>query len=467
MTTEATTRYRSIARRLEESIQSGVYEPGERLPSLRQLTRSFSASMNTVRRAVALLEDQGIVEPKRRSGYYVLRSPRAVRDSSYVDDLVGSLITCSSRAPEAGQRRVVLDKAVLPDSLIPRERLAASLRRVATSADPLVRDYAVFERTEGVRTQIARRALDSGIVVDPEEIVLADGILNAMLFLLATLNRERKPVILESPVYYPLLPILETLGMPHIELPVAAGTDRYLDTLDCAINGAGAAVAVLSPAVHNPTGTSRAPELIAEIAKRSRPGGLRIIEHDILRETLGVPSGQPTIYGLAEPGSVVLLSSFEEVIAPSLKASWFAAGPDSARLRDELRAVNCTVAGMQLAVLEELLASGFYKQHRERLVSTMRDRFTSSIADIKRWFPQGTTVEPPTGGYSLWIQLPHTLSSRELFRAAREQGIAVAPGNIFSRGSGLDRFLRLCPGEYGAAEVEAVATLGELLAGRR
>lgn len=126
----------------------------------------------------------------------------------------------------------------------------------------------------------------------------------------------------------------------------------------------------------------------------------------------------------------MLVSSLEETIAPSLKAAWFAAGPNSASLRDRIRAVNCSVAGIQLAVLESRLDSSFYGQHRKRIVGEMKRAFEDAKKDVLETFPDCTKVNTPAGGYSPWIELPLGLSSQALFRGAREKGISIAPGHI-------------------------------------
>ena len=64
--------YQRIAADLRFKIESGRWQPGDRLPPLVQLRKQYEASHNTVIRAVRLLEDDGLVKGETGSGIYVL-----------------------------------------------------------------------------------------------------------------------------------------------------------------------------------------------------------------------------------------------------------------------------------------------------------------------------------------------------------------------------------------------------------
>src|SRR5216683_3471904 len=70
-----TCRYESIARTLSTLIERGVLRPGDRVPSLRNTREQSGASLGTIMRAYARLEDVGMIEARSRSGYYVRARP--------------------------------------------------------------------------------------------------------------------------------------------------------------------------------------------------------------------------------------------------------------------------------------------------------------------------------------------------------------------------------------------------------
>ncbi len=66
--------YQKLIDYLEAAIASGHLKPGGRLPPLREMCRQFSLSMGTVQRAIAQLEERGLIEGRRGSGVYVRSS---------------------------------------------------------------------------------------------------------------------------------------------------------------------------------------------------------------------------------------------------------------------------------------------------------------------------------------------------------------------------------------------------------
>src|SRR5215470_3739276 len=75
-TAVAHARYQQIADRLREQITVGEFGPGERLPSEPDLIEEYQASRNTVRLAIALLTNQGLVVTRQGLGTFVQQPTR-------------------------------------------------------------------------------------------------------------------------------------------------------------------------------------------------------------------------------------------------------------------------------------------------------------------------------------------------------------------------------------------------------
>jgi DNA-binding FadR family transcriptional regulator len=69
--------YEQVAERLAADIRAGVLAPGERLPSERDLARTFEVSRASVREAIASLQLQGVVETRKGAGTFVAARPPA------------------------------------------------------------------------------------------------------------------------------------------------------------------------------------------------------------------------------------------------------------------------------------------------------------------------------------------------------------------------------------------------------
>ncbi len=65
----------TIAETLRAEIAQGLYRPGDRLPTEAALSARFGVNRHTVRHAMALLAETGLVHPRRGAGVFVTARP--------------------------------------------------------------------------------------------------------------------------------------------------------------------------------------------------------------------------------------------------------------------------------------------------------------------------------------------------------------------------------------------------------
>lgn len=118
-TTVREIRYRQIAHELRERVRTGVYGPGRLLPSEADLGAEFDASRVTVRRALELLRDEGLVDARQGVGWFVAQEP--------LRQVLGRLVTIEGQLADSGIRpeRQVLEFAFVVATKAIREVLGA------------------------------------------------------------------------------------------------------------------------------------------------------------------------------------------------------------------------------------------------------------------------------------------------------------------------------------------------------
>ena len=89
---------------------------------------------------------------------------------------------------------------------------------------------------------------------------------------------------------------------------------------------------------------------------------------------------------------------------------------------------------------------------------------SNSIGCLKRFplFPEGTKVTRPAGGIVLWVELPRSVDSLDLYQRALERNISVAPGPAFSASQGIATHPREGGFRWCDRIEEAVIVLGRL-----
>ena len=145
--------YRSVADALRERIESGSYQPGSQLPTEVQLTKEFDVARDTVRRAIALLAEEGIVVKSHGRGSFVRDDSRREIGLSKHAQIAAEL----SDIIRAGE--VPIDASFLTEAKI-QERYSVS-RRTARAALKVLEDSGLVQIV-GRRRMVTTQAPASG-----------------------------------------------------------------------------------------------------------------------------------------------------------------------------------------------------------------------------------------------------------------------------------------------------------------
>ena len=158
--------YEEIAGSIAELIEKGTYRPGDRIPSVRQMSKQQGVSISTVLQAYLVLENRGLIEARPQSGYYVRipdfdRLPEPEPLSSRTDPSHVSLheLVMMIMRDTANPELVQLG-AVMPNlELLPTGRLNRILARLTRQFGEEAHRYEIPPGLEALRVQVAKRSL--------------------------------------------------------------------------------------------------------------------------------------------------------------------------------------------------------------------------------------------------------------------------------------------------------------------
>ena len=469
--------YARLAADLGALIRAGGLRPGDRLPSVRRMSVQRGVSIPTVVRAYHLLEAERLIEARPQSGHYVrlARPPRSAVSGGPGRLVIGREIATADlimRCLEmASDPTLIPLGTALPDpDLLPTATLARLLgraaRRVATGR-ATVTGYgalATAAGTEELRHEIARRAVETGSLVQPEDVVVTCGCAEALALSLRVLTRPGDTVAVESPTYFGTLQELDVLGLRALEIPTNAQTGMDTEVLAAALAGGGVAAVVITPNVHNPLGgvmpNERKRALVALLAAHGVPA----IEDETYADLYFAPERPRSLRSFDRDGLVLTCGSFSKTLAPTYRVGWAIPG----RFRDavlhvKLATTVATPVPLQHA-LAEYLGSGGYERHLRRLRRIFRGNLDRLRAEMMKRFPTGTRISRPDGGFLLWVQLPHDVDAVELQRRALRRGLSVAPGPAFSASGAYPACIRVNAGyAWSARTAAALDLLAELV----
>jgi len=307
-------------------------------------------------------------------------------------------------------------------------------------------DYQFPPGAEALRRQIARHALASGCEFSPADIVVTCGAMEAVNLALRAVAAPGDIIAIETPVFFGVLHAIESLGMRVIEIPTSPRTGMDLGHLERVLRQHTVRACLSMTNCHNPLGYIMPDEhkkaLVDLLARQNVP----LIEDDVYGD-LAYSSPRPAPAKIFDRrGMVLLCSSFSKVLSPGYRVGWIHAG----RYRDaiqDLKYINTLATpSLQQFVIAEFLESGGYDRYLRKLRQRFSDQTQEVIRSIAKYFPQGTRVSRPEGGYLLWLQLPPRVSAMKVYEAALKERVSVLPGPLFSPTRGYKNHIRISCG---------------------
>ncbi|HEY1997258.1 PLP-dependent aminotransferase family protein [Paraburkholderia sp.] len=463
--------YEKLADEIGEAIRRGVFAVGERIPSVRQSSQQHGVSIKTVLHAYALLEGRGIIETRPQSGYFVreLAAPQTMRSPapapsppSEVD--VSRLVLSTLRSIRAHDA-IPLGSPYPDPSLFP-------WRRINQYANAIARRHSSWNLMDDLPPgnpelirQIARRYAENGVPVDPQEIVITLGATEAINLSLQAVAKPGDTVVVESPTFYAMLHAIERMGMRALAVATHPTEGIDIDVLADLLGKQKVAACMVMPNFQNPLGFQMPDEKKQRLVELLTLHDIPVIENDVYQELYFGEARPTTLKNYDTKGLVLHCASFSKSLTASYRIGWAMPGRYRAQV-EKLKFLNTltTPSVPQVAVADYLRQDG-YDRHLRHVRKFYRHQARLMSAMVQRFFPAGTRVSAPQGGYVLWVEMPPDVDSMRLYRAALARGITVGPGYMFSTRNDFRHFIRLNYSYPWTAQTEAaLKTLGELVA---
>lgn len=461
--------YQRIAQQLAEDIRRGVYLPGERVPSVRKLSQQLKVSHATVLQAYANLEDQGMIKARPQSGFYVHHTPALTAPTPQIAQVERpKLVTRSSIINQVlGESRreglVPFGAAVPHTDYLPVRALHQQLTKVTRFQSPRAFSYMFSPGHEPLRRQVAIRMRDAGVVAGPDEVIITHGCVDALQMALRVLTQPGDLIAAESPSYYGLLQLADLLGLKVIEIPCDPDTGLSLEALQLAASQWPIKALVLTARLSNPMGGSMPDARQQQVLKLASRLDIQIVEDDIYGELMPDNSPIRAIKSHDRDGRVIYCSSFSKTISPGVRIGWMLPGrffEQVQRLQTFSTYSACSVTQMGVAAY---LENGGYDRHLRFIRQEYRKNLSAFQLAVQRFFPEGTQMTRPAGGFILWVSLPAPVNTKDLHFQALQRGISIAPGLIFSNTDQFNHCIRLnCGLPWNVQTERALQTLGEL-----
>jgi DNA-binding transcriptional MocR family regulator len=428
-----------IVSTIEQELRTGTYATGTPLPSVRVFARSHNLSTYTVSEAYQRLVSLGLFVARAGAGYRVAApAARAPEGPTWSAPSLNAAWLLSD---------VFADQSVpikagcgwIPNDWVNESGIQHALRVVSRVPGPRIGGYGHPYGLSTLREYISNSLRRYSLSVGMADVMLTQGVTQALDLIVRTLLRPGDTVLVEDPCYCNLLQILKVAFVNVVSVPrTPDGIDS--DQLQEVVKRYRPKGIFLNTVLQNPSGTSLNPASAFRLLQIADREGVWIVEDDISREL--APPGAPCLAAMDGLKQVIYLSGFSKTITPAMRVGYIAASRDLiSQFALTKMAVGLTSSEVTERAVANVLIEGRYDRHIAYIRQRLLDAHTSVTESMRK---AGLEIfHTPNAGLFLWAKLPiRPEDSISVANNALSKGIWLAPGSYFRPGEHASEWFR-------------------------
>ena len=426
--------HEQISEQIRLLIVDGKLRPGSYIPSSRQLSDQLGVSRNTVLLAFNRLTSEGYIEAAKGSHTFV--SQTYARFSPPRGDVRGFVAPAKSirRPPilfrgEAQQlvrpgRKPIFDFFVgrpCPRNF-PHKTWRRLLLKRHASAGSSLSEYPHPAGLLELRHAIADHlGAARGMNVRAAQILVVNGIQEALNIIARLFVRPGTPVAIENPCYRGALSTFDSYGAEMVPVPV----DKDGICVDQLPERAVSLVYV-TPSHQFPTGETLLAERRVELLKWANRVGAYVVEDDYDSDFRFDGPPLTALAGLDNSASVIYLGTFSKSIGAGLRVGYLAVPVELAETAIAVKAIlNAGQSWLDQAVLADFISSGSFARHLNQVRMVYRARRNCLLDTLREHFGE-VNVSGHQGGMHVMWHLPDSLPDAAVVEAtALNHGVGV------------------------------------------
>lgn len=339
-------------KRLRKEIVDGMYKEGQKLPSKRTFAEAMGISVITAEHAYGLLESEGYIEARQRSGYFCIFKK---------NDRFLSSVPSDADYPESA--KVSTGYGGFPFSLY-----AKTARRVLSEYGEKIL-LADNSPADGVlaREIAAYLGRSRGMEVSPGQIIVGSGA-EALYGVITDLLGRERIYAAEDPSYEMIEKVYISKGIRYEMLPLGKNGIK-----SGALAGTSATVLHITPYRSFPSGVTADASKRSEYIRWAEEGDRYIVEDDFESEFTVTGKIYDTVFSSSDKGNVIYMNTFSKSVSPAVRIAYLVLSePLLSVFKEKFGGYRCTVPVFEQYIMASLLKSGEFERHINRTRRLMR-----------------------------------------------------------------------------------------------
>lgn len=437
-----------------QRIRSGLLEPGQKLPSVRELADTLNISLVTAHQVYKALDREGLTNTMQGKGTFVRETAAAKGETADASPFDWQLAISDSlpRASFWSQSAVrlpphILDlaTAAVHHSLLPLDLIQESFSQVLEQSSQSLGRYSSFSGDEEFRQAITRYLEQQGVILQPHQLLVTNGTQQGIDLFARTFLGPGEVIAVETPCFSGAIDAFRLARGTLQQIPVDCHGIRIDLLEDLAATMKFKAIYTV-PTGQNPTGSVMSMERRKDLLQFARSHNVLILEDEPHREIeFGRRDLPPPLKALDTSGHVVYLKGFSKFLFPGLRLGILAA--DGSIFNRLLAAKSITDLGSPLWLQKALIP--FFKnpmlsRYLDQLHSILTARRQFSMQLLDQLLDRRIIRPRYFAGIHMWLSMPEHINTDSLIPEAHHRGIHFLPGSIFYAGEPDTNHLRIC-----------------------
>lgn len=436
------TRTLDVMSAIRAKVAGRALNAGDRLPSIRGLAATMKVSPSTIVEAYDRLAAEGLIRARRGSGFYVaptIMPPLALAEVEPRRDREVDPFWVSRQSLDADAAVPKPGCGWLPPEWMPEAALRRATRALARSDAGVLTNYGSTRGAMALRRLLLTRLAEDAIEASTDQLMLTGSGTQGCDLICRFLLRPGDTVLVDDPCYFNFRALLRAHQAKIVSVPYTpSGPD--VTGFEQILARERPRLYITNSALHNPTGATLSLQTAHRLLTAAAAHDLTIIEDDIFGDF--EPERSPRLAALDGLARVIRIGSFSKTLSASVRCGYIAARADWIEHLVDLQVATSFGGPSPVAteIIARVLAGGSYRKHMDEL----RQKLTRTRRDVARKL-QALGIEPwlmPRGGFFLWCRLADGQDASSVARAALEEDVVLAPGNVFSVSQTATDFMR-------------------------
>ncbi len=417
--------YRQLYIHIRELIHTQELKDGMRLPSVRSMHMQTNMSKITIETAYQMLQAEGYLISKPRSGFYVV-NPHSLQPSSQEGEpSTGStshLLPVTSGAAPLPESENIIDfhPATADYESFPTRSWKSMLGESLSLNDRILHQYGDPRGEYGLRAALAQYLRNSrGVICTPEQIVMGSGI-QYSVHVLSKLLEGKSTVAFEEPGFAPVREAFISNGFRILSVPVH---DRGLSVTD--LEKIDAHAVYVTPSHQFPTGSILPYSARQQLLHWAYNRNAYILEDDYDGEFRYSGRPIPSLQGLDRRGVVVYIGTFSKVFSPALRMNYMVLPMALTHKLDSMAHSLSSPSRTEQLAMQLFMERGHWYRHIRRMRSVYRKKHQAIIRLIHEHFANRIQIMGESAGLHLELTVNCGCSVEELVELAAIEGVRV------------------------------------------